>query len=145
MNLSSAKIIAILGLSIILTNAGVAWALQHCLGDSESADHIHPVQTASALATSNRAYSSPAVAVELRQQPSSRIHCTESPVLKLWLGVPSIFRLEVPKDDVVHAFLPAALLNATASPSTGRGVPASIQLSVKPRLSPHLSIPRLRI
>ncbi len=144
MKLLSAKIIAILGLSIILTNSGVAWALQRCVIDNDSADHIHPTHTATA-ATSNRAYSSHVVAVEHHHHPPSRIHCTEILVLRLWFGpVAPVFRLEPPKDDAVKAFLPAALLNAGANTLTG-SLPAPILLSVKPRLSPHLLIPRLRI
>ena len=145
MKLSSAKLIAILGLSIILTNSGVAWALQRCLIDSESGDHIHLAQTESASTIINRAYSSPAVAFEHRHQPPSRIHCTQTSIPKLAFGpVSSVFRLEPPKGDAVKAFSLAALLDANTSTSNG-SLPASIQLSVKPRLSPHLLIPRFRI
>lgn len=143
MKLSSAKIIAILGLSIILTNSGVAWALQRCSTDNESGEHMHLAQTESTSAISNRAYSSPP-AVEYRHHPPSRIHCTQTSIPKLAFGpVSSVFRLELPKGDAVKAFLPAALLNANTSTSNG-SLPASI-LSVKPRLSPHLLFPRFRI
>lgn len=146
MKLSSAKIIAVLGLSIILTNSGVAWALQSCLTNKEPGDHLHSAHTASASAASNRVYSSTVVAVKHRHQASPRIHCTETLVLKLWFGpVAPFFRLEPPKDNAVNAFLPAALLNASASALSGDSLPASIQLALKPRLSPHRLIPRLRI
>jgi len=145
MNLSSAKIIAILGLSIILTNSGVAWALQHCLTDNEAGDYIHLALTASARPTSKREYSAPAVVVEHRHQAASRIHCTENPVLKLWFGpVANVFRLEPPRDDALSAFLPDELLNASASALTG-SVPVPIHLLVTLRLSPHLFFPRFRI
>jgi hypothetical protein len=145
MRLSLTKVIAILGLSIILANSGVAWALQRCSTDSESGYHIHLAQTESASTISNRAYSSPAVAVEHRHQPPSRIHCTETPILKLAFGpVSSVFRLEPPKDGTVKACWPAALLNASTSASNS-SLPASVLLAVKPRLSPHLLILRFRI
>lgn len=145
MNLSSAKVIAILGLSIILTNSGVAWASQRCSGHSESGDHIHLVQIESPLAAGYRRYSSPTIAVEHTHPPPARIHCTESPVLKIWFGpVVPVFRLETPKDNVIHAFLPAEFLNARARALSGRCF-LSVHHALQTFLSPNLSIPRLRI
>ena len=144
MTLSSAKIVGILGLLIILTNSGVAWALQRCFTDNESGDHIHSAQTASAPAASNGAYSSRVVAVEHRHQPPSRIHCSETQILKLDFGpASSVFRLDSPTDSGVKVFLTAALSNIAAT--SNASLPESIYLSVKSHLSPHSLIPKLRI
>jgi hypothetical protein len=139
----SAKRIAILGLAIVLTSAGVSWALQRCLPDGESGDHVHPDQAESAFVMNNFEYSSTTLATDHRHQTASRIHCTESQILKLALGpASSAFRLQPPKDGDVRAFLAAALPKTVALNAR----PAdSIYVSIKAHLSPHSLIPRFRI
>ena len=143
MNLSLAKDIAILGLSFILTSSGLPWALQRCLTDDASEGHLHSAQAESAPATNHRAFPSGAVVFEHRHQPS-RIHCTETQILKLSFGpASSVFRFEPPKDGGVKAFLAVALSNTTGT--LNARLAGSIYLLVKPHLSPHSLIPKFRI
>jgi hypothetical protein len=128
MTFSSAKTVGILALSVILTNSGVAWALSRCL------DSV----------VSSRAHSSSTVAIEHRHQPPSRIHCTETQILKLDFGpASSVFRLDSSKNvNLIRAFL-AAPLTDTAGTSNA-SLPESVYLA-EPHLSPHLLISKLRI
>lgn len=144
MTFSSAKIVGILALSVILTNSGVAWALSRCLTDSASRDHIHLPRTEMGSVVSSRAHSSPTVVVEHRHQPPSRIHCTETQILKLDFGpASSVFRLDSSKNvNLIRAFL-AAPLTDTAGTSNA-SLPESVYLA-KLHQSPHLLISKLRI
>lgn len=100
----SAKFVSMLCLSLIVVNSGVAWALYQCSTENDRKDHMHG-QGESPATGGNGAYSPLAAAIEQRHEPLSRIHCPESPILKLAFGAASSgFRLEPPKEDAANGF-----------------------------------------
>lgn len=125
------KFVAIICLSIVLIGSGTAWALQTCLLGGESVEHTH---------ISNAEMATGDSAIENHHKPASKVHCPEYDFLKqLSLGpVSSVFRLEPPDRDT----------NALATPNT---IATSGEFfdwtrrSIKPHLSPHLFLSKLRI
>lgn len=125
------KFISMLCLSMVLISSGTAWALQNCLLGSESAEHVHVAQGELPSATSNSAH---------HHRPSGRIHCPEHDIATLSFGpLSSLFRLD-PPDDSGGTFLisrgPASMAARFAW---------TVQRSIRPHLSPHLTLSKLRI
>ena len=140
----SAKFVSMLCLSLILVNAGVAWALHHCSTDRDLGDHIR-AQSESPATDGNSAYPPLAATIEQRHEALSRIHCPETPILKLAFGAASSgFRLESPKEDAANAVFLTNLLNTGTSTVSG-SLLESARLLFERRLSPHLFLPRFRI
>jgi hypothetical protein len=131
------KIVAIVCLALLLASAGGAWVLQHCPDLAEAAEHVHASES-----------DSPAVRsiFEHRHEPLSRIHCAESPILKLSFGPASpTFRLEPAKGYGAKTMSAAALLNSDKAISSGTILNWTVWLSTTPRLPPHLFFSKLRI
>jgi hypothetical protein len=131
---------------LVLVSSGAAWALQHCLLDSEAVNHVHIAHSESANPGRNGMYSTLAAAIERRHQPVSRIHCPENHILKFSFGpASSVFRLEPPKKANMKAIPPTALVNASTSATNAALLDWSVWLSTTPRISPHLFFSKLRI
>ena len=77
-------------LAFLLVSSGAAWALQHCLLDSHPGDHVHASDSEAVNARSSLAYPAVASRIEHRHGPLSRIHCRDTPILKLSFG-PCVF------------------------------------------------------
>ena len=126
------RLIPTLCLSIVLISSGTAWALRSCLIDGEAVEHAQSF---------NDEVPSRSGAIEHQHKPASKVHCPEYTLLKqlLFGPVSSIFRLEPPDRDT----------DARTTPSTittgGEFFDLTVRRSIKPHLSPHLFLSKLRI
>ena len=126
------RLISTFCLSIVLISSGTAWALRSCLIDGEAVEHAH---------SSNDEVPSSSGAIKHQHKPASRVHCPDYNLLKqLSFGpVSSVFRLEPPDPHT----------DALSTPSTittgGEFFGLAVLRSIKPHLSPHLFLSKLRI
>ena len=124
------KFISTLCLSMVLISSGTAWALQNCLLGSESSEHVHVAQSELPSDTSNSAH---------HHRPSGRIHCPEHDIATLSFGpLSSLFRLDPPDDS-------GTFLISRRPASMAARFSWTAQLSIRPHLSPHLTLSKLRI
>src|SRR5262245_2974637 len=127
MKTKSVKLISILCLSILVTSSGVAWALAGCMMHDESDAYIVDIVSFSIVDNTDHS------------TPHGRIHCTEDKIDELSFGSPpSNSRLE-PSPSSVTPFLTASDPAAPLTLSVGA------KTSIRPHLSPHLTLAKLRI
>ena len=125
------KFISTLCLAMVLISSGTAWALQNCLIGSESAEHVNVAQGELPSTTSNSAH---------HHRPFGRIHCPEHDIATLSFGpLSSLFRL-IPPDNGG-----GTVLISRGPPSMAARFAWTVQLSIRPHLSPHLTLSKLRI
>jgi hypothetical protein len=124
------KFISTLCLSIVLISSGTAWALQNCLMDNESAEHVHIAAGEFPAASSD---------TTRHNRTHGRIHCPENNIATLSFGPASpLFRLEPPDDG-------GGFLNSYAPASIATRLTRTIRPSIGPYLSPELIFSKLRI
>ena len=126
------KFISTICLSIVLIGSGAAWALQHCRADSKSAEHAHIALTGELLAPNSNSTD--------HHRPHGRIHCPDHDIATLSFGpLSSLFRLQPPNDNGV------AFLNSRLPALVATRFAWILRISVRPHLSPHLILSKLRI
>lgn len=128
MKRSLLKLIFLLGFSVVLTTAGVAWALQGCALLGHTTAHSDAFDDASVSVQENA------------HRLSERIHCPEEKFDKLLFGsASSALRLE-------NVFELTAELFDRGDP---RNLTTALALATSPEvrfhISPHLLLSRLRI
>ena len=128
MKRSAAKLILVLGFSVVLTTAGSAWALQGCPGLGHTTAHSDALNDAAGLIQ------------DQAHKHNDRIHCPEEEFDKLLMGLASsALRLE-----------PAFGL---AAERPDRGHPRDVttirswakNFEIRPHISPYLLLSRFRI
>jgi hypothetical protein len=131
MTVEFSKFVSSLCLSIMLINAGAAWALQDCLMRGEEVGHVH---------WSNGELPFAGRVIDHPYKPDAKIHCPENHILNLSFGpASSIFRLEPLVENS------AASLNADAPILIDGLLDGTILKSINPHWSPYLFLSKLRI